>query len=76
MDLQSILPHAKALPVPDRRELIDELNLSLPDDEEDDDFGLTDEQITMIESRDAEIRANPGIAISLDELIARVRGGR
>jgi putative addiction module component (TIGR02574 family) len=75
VDLQTILPLAKALPVADQRVLIDELFLAMPDDDEDD-FGLSNDQIAMIESRDAELRANPGIALTRDEFNARMRAGR
>ena len=75
MDLKSILTHAAALPIADRVALIDELWLTMP--EEDDDVEeLTEGQKTVIESRDAEFRANRSIALTREEFDSRVRAGR
>ena len=74
MDLKTVIAKAIQLSVRDRKKLIDEVEKSLSDDESD--FGLTAEQKKLIESRNAELLANPEIALTREEFNARVRGGR
>ena len=72
MELKTILAGALKLSIRDRRKLIQKLQESLTDDED----GLTAGQKQVILARDKEYRANPKIALTLEEFMARVKGGR
>jgi putative addiction module component (TIGR02574 family) len=72
MELKTVLAGALKLSIRDRRKLIQKLQESLTDDED----GLSPDQKQVILARDKEYRADPKIALTLEEFMACVKGGR
>ena len=74
MDLSATLAQINALGVDDRIRLVQEVWDAIP--ESDRAPELTDAQKTELGRRLAELRADPGIGLTWDQLIAQVKGTR
>ena len=72
MNIETALATLAALPVPDRIRAVQALWDSIPEEET---TGiLTDEQRQLFARRTAELDANPGIALTWEQIKARVKG--
>jgi len=74
VDLSATLAQINALDVNDRIRLVQEVWDAIP--ESDRSPELTDAQKAELGRRLAELRADPGIGLTWDQLIAQVKGGR
>ena len=72
MSIETALATLAALPVADRIRVVQALWDSIPPDETPE--GLTDAQRQLFARRTAELDANPGIALTWDQIKARVKG--
>ena len=70
MDLKSILTHAASLPVADRVALIDELWLTMP---EEDDALFDAADLPEWKRRSDELEANPEMGLSWDQVKAQLK---
>ena len=71
-----ILDELLKLPASERMEIAEALWASLSDAEREAASGLTDDQMAMLDRRWAAYQANPGAAISLDEMVRRLKARR
>lgn len=72
MSIEAALAALAALPVPDRIRAVQALWDSIPEQEATE--ALTDEQRNVFARRTAELDANPGIALTWEQIKARVKG--
>ena len=72
MSIETALATLAALPVSERIRAVQALWDSIPADEAP--AGLTDEQRQTFARRTAELDANPGIALTWEQIKARVKG--
>jgi putative addiction module component (TIGR02574 family) len=71
MSIEAALAALAALPVPDRIRAVQALWDSIPEEEQ---GSLTGEQRQLFARRTAELDANPGIALTWEQIKARVKG--
>ena len=69
MDLKSILTQAAALPIADRVALIDELWMTMP---EEDDAPYDEADLHEWQRRSDELDANPGIGLTWDQIKSKL----
>jgi putative addiction module component (TIGR02574 family) len=72
MSIEAALATLAALPVPDRIRAVQALWDSIPEEQTTE--TLTDEQRQLFARRTAELDANPGIALTWEQIKARVKG--
>lgn len=72
MSIETALATLAALPVPDRIRVVQALWDSIPEEEATE--ALTDEQRQLFARRTAELDANPDIALTWEQIKARVKG--
>ena len=72
MSIETAMATLAALPVPERIKALQALWESIPPEAPGE--GLTDEQRQLFARRTAELDANPGVALTWEQIKARVKG--